>query len=115
MSGNLTAAPVRGDHSPITSVIESRRTRGIAAIPDAGRRTMGPAGSGHAKTGGPSNVQPSGATTARTSPPRVGRSGTRHWMAQKAVSPLSVRGVHGSMSFQHSRKSNAIRIPTWID
>ena len=44
---------------------------GIAAIPDAGRRTMGPAGSGHAKTAGPSNVQPSGATTARTPPPRV--------------------------------------------
>jgi carbon-monoxide dehydrogenase small subunit len=72
MSGNLCRCTgYVGIIRAIISVIESRRTRGIAAIPDAGRRTMGPAGSGHAKTAGPSNVQPSGATTARTPPPRV--------------------------------------------
>ena len=109
MSGNLCRCTgYVGIIRAITSVIESRRTRGIAAIPDAGRRTMGPAGSGHAKTAGPSNVQPSGATGEDVAASRHGRSGTRHWMAPKAVSPLSGTRAFMAMSFQHSRKSNAI-------
>jgi aerobic carbon-monoxide dehydrogenase small subunit len=71
MSGNLCRCTgYVGIIRAISDVIESRRMRGIAAIPDAGRRTIGPAGSGHAKTGGLSNVQRSEAATAKTPPPR---------------------------------------------
>jgi carbon-monoxide dehydrogenase small subunit len=71
MSGNLCRCTgYVGIIRAISSVIESRRMRGIAAIPDGGRRTIGPAGSGHAKTGNPSNVQRREAATPRTPPPR---------------------------------------------
>src|SRR5262245_36492719 len=51
MSGNLCRCTgyvgiIRATHA----VIDGRRARGIAAIADAGRGTLGPAGSGHAKT-----------------------------------------------------------------
>jgi aerobic carbon-monoxide dehydrogenase small subunit len=63
MSGNLCRCTgYVGIVRAISNVIESRRTRGIAAIPDAGRRAIGPAGSGHPKTGGPPNLQRSGVT-----------------------------------------------------
>jgi len=72
MSGNLCRCTgYVGIIRAISSVIESRRMRGIAAIPDGGRRTIGPAGSGHAKTGNPSDVQRREATTARMPPPRI--------------------------------------------
>ena len=71
MSGNLCRCTgYVGIIRAVSSVIESRRMRGIAAIPDGGRRTIGPAGSGHAKTGNPSNVQRREAATPRTPPPR---------------------------------------------
>ena len=58
MSGNLCRCTgYVGIVRAIFSVIESRRTRGIAALPGAGRRTLGPAGSGNAKTAGPTNLQ----------------------------------------------------------
>ncbi len=70
MSGNLCRCTgYVGIVRAISSVIESRRTRGIAAIPDAGRRTIGPAGSGHAKTRSLSNAQRSEAAAANTAPP----------------------------------------------
>ena len=54
MSGNLCRCTgYVGIVRAISNVIESRRTRGIAAIPGAGRRAIGPAGSEHLKTGGP--------------------------------------------------------------
>jgi len=72
MSGNLCRCTgYVGIIRAISNVIESRRAHGIAAIPDGGRRTIGPAGSGHARSGGPSNVRRSGATTATTTMPRV--------------------------------------------
>jgi carbon-monoxide dehydrogenase small subunit len=71
MSGNLCRCTgYVGMIRAISSVIKSRRMRGIAAIPDAGRRIIGPAGSGHAKTGGRSDVPRSEATTAKTPRPR---------------------------------------------
>ena len=123
MSGNFCRCTgYVGIIRAITSVIESRRTRGIAAIPDAGRKTMGPAGSGHAKTGGPSNVQPSGATTARTSPPRVTAEAERATDGSKSCFAVERYEAFMVMSFQHSASRTRSRIrrlglteQTWID
>ncbi|HEY6381998.1 MAG TPA: SRPBCC family protein, partial [Pseudolabrys sp.] len=51
--------------------IESRRMRGIEAIPDAGRKTTGPAGSGHARTADLANVGRGEAPTSKALPPRT--------------------------------------------
>jgi len=70
MSGNLCRCTgYVGIIRAICSVIESRRARGIAAIADAGRRTIGPAGSGHAKTSGPSDLQRGTAAATTTASP----------------------------------------------
>jgi carbon-monoxide dehydrogenase small subunit len=51
MSGNLCRCTgYVGIVRAIASVVESRRARGIAPIADAGRRSRGPAGSGHARS-----------------------------------------------------------------
>jgi len=58
MSGNLCRCTgYVGIIRAVSSVIESRRARGIAAVPDAGRREIGPAGSGHASTSGATHVE----------------------------------------------------------
>jgi carbon-monoxide dehydrogenase small subunit len=55
MSGNLCRCTgYVGIVRATLSVIEERRARGIAAAPDAGRRSLGPAGSRPGKAGGPS-------------------------------------------------------------
>jgi carbon-monoxide dehydrogenase small subunit len=51
MSGNLCRCTgYVGIVRAISTVIESRRQRGIPALPHGGRMAMGPVGSGHAKT-----------------------------------------------------------------
>jgi aerobic carbon-monoxide dehydrogenase small subunit len=71
MSGNLCRCTgYVGIVRAIYGVIDSRRARGIAAIPDAGRMTIGPAGSGHAKTSFASHGERSEALAASTPPPR---------------------------------------------
>jgi carbon-monoxide dehydrogenase small subunit len=73
MSGNLCRCTgYVGIIRAISSVIESRRARGIAAITDAGRRVIGPAGSGHANTSGPTHVQ-RGATPRAETLPRIAK------------------------------------------
>src|SRR5262245_2061340 len=74
MSGNLCRCTgyvgiVRATHA----VIHGRRARGIAAIPDAGRSTMGPAGSGHARTSIAAHGSPGVALVAGTPAPRLAR------------------------------------------
>jgi carbon-monoxide dehydrogenase small subunit len=72
MSGNLCRCTgyvgiVRAAHA----VIHGRRARGITAIPDSGRSTMGPAGSGHARTSIAPHGSPSAALVAGTPAPRL--------------------------------------------
>ena len=74
MSGNLCRCTgyvgiVRATHA----VIHGRRARGIAAIPDAGRSTMGPAGSGHARTSTAAHGSAGAALVAVTPAPRLAR------------------------------------------
>jgi aerobic carbon-monoxide dehydrogenase small subunit len=73
MSGNLCRCTgYLGIVRAIQSVITDRRARGIAAVPGAGRETLGPAGSGHGKpTGAGGNGRSSllvAATTIATLP-----------------------------------------------
>ncbi len=81
MSGNLCRCTgYVGIVRAISNVIESRRTRGIAAIPDAGRKAIGPAGSEHPKTAGPPDLQRSAATQTTNAPraaPETRRSAAR--------------------------------------
>jgi carbon-monoxide dehydrogenase small subunit len=75
MSGNLCRCTgYVGIIRAITAVIESRRARGIAAVATAGRKEIGPAGSGHAASarssemiGGRAAVPASAATEAHSS------------------------------------------------
>ena len=71
MSGNLCRCTgYVGIVRAIASVIDSRRMRGIAPMPDAGRTSIGPAGSGHAQTMDFARVAGSEAPAPKTLPPR---------------------------------------------
>jgi carbon-monoxide dehydrogenase small subunit len=69
MSGNLCRCTgYVGIVRAISSVIESRHARGIAAIAGAGRSEIGPAGSGHASTSGGTDVARGATPTGETLP-----------------------------------------------
>lgn len=56
MSGNLCRCTgYVGIMQAVSQVIEARRSRGIAAIPDGGRTRLGPSGCGHAGVASPSS------------------------------------------------------------
>jgi carbon-monoxide dehydrogenase small subunit len=69
MSGNLCRCTgYVGIVRAISSVIESRRARGIAAMTGSGRTEIGPAGSGHACTSDSAHVARSATPPAETLP-----------------------------------------------
>ena len=65
MSGNLCRCTgYVGIISAVQSVISARRTRDIAAEPDAGRKMLGPVGSGHKTTAAATTTKLSSSTAA---------------------------------------------------
>jgi len=79
MSGNLCRCTgYVGIVRATSSVIESRRARGIAAVPDAGRKELGPAGSRGARP-----VSPAGRVAITTAPPHG---------APGALAPVALAG-----------------------
>jgi carbon-monoxide dehydrogenase small subunit len=65
MSGNLCRCTgYVGIVRAVQRVVEARRGRGIAAIPDGNRKTLGPSGSGHAIPGSAATILRSNAVAA---------------------------------------------------
>ncbi|HZZ60995.1 MAG TPA: 2Fe-2S iron-sulfur cluster-binding protein [Roseiarcus sp.] len=54
------------------AVLAARRARGIAAIPDGGRKRLGPAGSGHAGAAAPAATRPAAALEHEAPPEEAG-------------------------------------------
>ncbi len=87
MSGNLCRCTgYAGIIRAVMSVIKNRRTRGIAAVPGAGRMELGPAGSGYAATIATGEIQPSKVAKSLTPAVRLAEDQIGEWAPQASLS-----------------------------